>query len=390
MKKESTAGTSSDPLDKTNAYTTPSLSSVRVRDLEVTVSPEVDDEDSKYLTGDFTGDESIVGKLPSSAKFNIKGAPAEWDSSGGVSANIHRLNYDEALESAGLNLIEIGDGVTADADYTYPKQYLFYPSTDASVNTMTLTEVSKDETGTGIATEVVGGIGNLVIGAEGVGKPISLGFEMMGSTASGDDGVWEISSTDMAKLGFDDANVMGTVATKFINTTIELIDVETQTSVLVCSAKLELNTGNTVSPIDCQQSKSGMKNNVITEQKPRFSITPQLKKLSEFEYWKALTMQSKYTIDVKTDYQNANGIFPFRLFVPSAQLLSVPRGDEGGIVNQELTFRPLRNTEKLLPDVKYVDQADGLSKDWDHTGTTLDGKEAEAMWLMIIGEEEVV
>ena len=388
-KKESVAGTSADPLDKANAYASPTLTSVRIRDLEVTVDPEKDNEDSKFLTGDFTGDESIVGKIPSTAKFSIKGAPAEWDSSGGASANTHKLTYSDMLESAGLEQIEIGDGVTVDADYTHPKQYLFYPTTSASANTMTLTEVVKDEDDTGIATEVIGAIGNITIGADGVGKPFNLAFEMMGSTAQGEDGVWSIAPADVRKLDFDDANVMKTVASKFMNTTIEITDLSTNLVSLVCSAKVELQSANTITPIDCQQSKSGVKNNIITEMKPRFVITPQLKKISDFGYWKGLTEQNKYRIDVKVDYDNANGIFPFRIVVPNAQLLSAPRGDEGGLINQELTFRPLRNTDKFVPEITYIEQSGGGSATWSATGTTLEGKETEAMWYLVIGEEEV-
>jgi len=388
-KPESVAGTSADPLDKANAYASPTLTNTRIRSLEITVDPEKDNEDSKYLTGDFTGDESIIGKIPSTAKFNIKGAPAEWNSSGGVSANTHKLNYSDELETAGLEFIAIGDGVTDDADYTYPKQYLFYPAMSASANTMTLTEVVKDENDIGIATEVVGAMSNLTIGAEGVGKPFMLNFEMAGSTAEGEDGIWNIDAVDTLKLDFDDANVMKTVASKFMNTTIEITDLETDVVSLVCSAKVELQSVNTITPIDCQQSKSGVKNSVITEMKPRFVITPQLKTLPEFEYWEGMTQQNKYRVDVKVDYDNANGIFPLRIVVPNAQLLSAPRSADGGLINQELTFRPLRNSAKFVPAVTYIQQSDGQPVAWDHTGTALEGKEVEAMWYFIIGEEEV-
>jgi hypothetical protein len=389
-KMEATAGTSADPLDKAGGYTSPNLTDVRIRDLEVTMNPEKDNEDSKYLTGDYTGDEAIIGKIPSDIKFNIKGAPAEIDSTGGAGSIIHKLNYSGFVKSAGTELVEISDGVTADADYTHRKQYLFFPTTSGAENTQTFTQVSKNSDDIGIATEIIGAVGNLTIGAESAGAPFKLDFEMMGSTAEGEDGVWNIDAVDMAKLKFDDTNVMKTVASKFINCTINVIDNTTASSVQVCSAMISLNTGNTVTRIECQQSKSGYKNALITEMKPRFVVRPQLKTLPESEYWKGITEQHKYSLDVKVDYDDAEGIFPFRIYVPNAQLLSAPRGEDGGIINQELTFRPLRNIEQKLPPLlQYIDQGTGLPVLWDQTGSALEGKEAEAMWYLIIGEEEV-
>jgi hypothetical protein len=389
-KVETTAGTSSDPLDKDGGYTAPSLTDVRIRDLEVNGDPEKDNEDSKYLTGDYTGDEAIIGKIPKDVKFSIKGAPAEIDSTGGAGSIIHKLNYADYIKSAGSDMVEISDGVTGGADYTYRKQYLFFPTTSAAENTQTFTQVSKNESDIGIATEIIGAVGNVTIGAESSGSPFKFDFEMMGSTAEGEDGVWNIDAVDMAKLKFDDANVMKTVASKFINTTIEITDLTTASTVLVCSAMVSLNSANTVTRIECQQSKSGYKNSLITEMKPRLVVRPQLKTLPEFEYWKGLTEQHKYSVDIKVDYDDAEGIFPFRIYVPNAQLLSVPRGEDGGVVNQELTFRPLRNIEQKLPPLlQYIDQGTGLPVLWDATGSALDGKEAEAMWYLIIGEEEV-
>jgi hypothetical protein len=219
-------------LDKAGSYVAPTLTNVRIRNLEVTGEPEKDNEDSKYLTGDYTGDEAIIGKSPKDVKYSIKGAPAEIDSTGGAGSIIHRLNYSDHLRSAGTEMIAISDGVTADADYTYQKQYLFYPTTTSAQNTQTLTQVSKDENDVGIATEIIGAVGNVTIGAESAGSPFKLDFEMMGSTAEGEDGVWNIDAVDMAKLGFDDANIMKTVASQFINTTISITDLTTASTVL--------------------------------------------------------------------------------------------------------------------------------------------------------------
>jgi hypothetical protein len=210
-KPETVAGTNSDPLDKANTYTTPTLTKVRVRELDVTIDPQLDDENSKYLTGDFTGDESIVGKVPGTLSYSMKFAPGQFIlDAEDETANEHSLNYEDFLASSGLNQILITDPLVTPATYTHSQKYLYYPSTAAASNTLTQVVVDKNSDGIGIAQEIVGSINNLTITADGAGAPFTLAFE----AAGGVDDVYEISAVDMAKLKFDGANVMETVASK--------------------------------------------------------------------------------------------------------------------------------------------------------------------------------
>lgn len=87
---EAQTGVSTDPLDRKNNFQNPAKRDVRIRSLSVSTPPELDDENSKYLTGDFTGDESIVGMKPGTVDFNIKFAPGELNNNAinGIAATV--------------------------------------------------------------------------------------------------------------------------------------------------------------------------------------------------------------------------------------------------------------------------------------------------------------
>ena len=382
-KKDSVVGVSSDPLDKANNYATPTLSDVRVRESSVTLTPERDDEDSSYQNGTLAGDESITGKIVGAAKFYIKGESGEFID--GTSAQ-HKINFAKFFETSGCNRIDIKDSVLA-STIKFPISYLFYPSSTAVNNTITLTEVVTDESKNSVATETYGAVGTFKISADGTGKPLKIEFDYAGAGETTPNGIWDISPTNTAKLAFDTANISQIVAEKYVNTSITITDLETLAVSTFCSPSLMFDAGMEKSVVECQNTSGGIRNNYISGMKPRLEITPMLQTLTNFDFWQGMTSQGKYSIDIIVDTTVAN-IPPIRLFVPRAELLNAPMSDTEGRVINTMTFRPLENLEKTLPTLKYYVQSTGLTSNFSYTGSSLIGNELGAMWFLAIGERE--
>lgn len=304
----------------------------RIRELDFKVETQVDDENSKFLSGDLSGDdESIVGKSTGSASFKIKLTAGE--SGGTVGAYTHKLTFSDYLQNAGL--VEKKIDCVAGTQYG---TWLFYPSVANSSKTMTIAVVDKDSTkSTTIWNEIIGAISNVTIGADGVGAPWVASFEATGR-------VDEIRSVATSAVPvFDDANIMRIVADKFLNTTIKITDLETSASVEFCASKISLESGNEIAELECQATAAGILNNTITATNPKITIDPLLKTLEEFNYWTALKNEKFYKIEIDSA--------DIHIYIPRAQLNSSSVADSNGFMRNEMTFRPLRNVDSDKPAV---------------------------------------
>ena len=382
-KLESPAGTSADPLDKANSYASPTLQDVRIRNVSPDVENAKDDENSKYFNGDFTGDEAIAGISSGTLDFGIKFAPGELG--GSVGAYTHKLNYDKYLKHASLSELVLYDTANAAtlADYAYGVQRVYIPTVEASLNTMTHTVVDKDNdpTKNGNATELVGCMADLSIVADTVGAPFTFTFAAQGGADK-----FSVPAANLPSLVFDDSNVMKTVADKYLNTTITVTDLETDASTTFCSKSFNHASGNQISQTDCQDTESGILYFENTAMQPRVNLMPRLIPLSEYDYWQGMTEERFYRIKVESKYKNADGEVVLQLFYPRCQILQSSITDEETKLYNELIFRPIRNIDKEIPVVKYLDNTDGVTEiTWDGTGLT-DAQKAEAMWYMVIGE----
>jgi hypothetical protein len=185
---------------------------------------------------------------------------------------------------------------------------------------------------------------------------------------------------------------MDTIASKYLKTVVKITDIAADASIEVCTNKLELNGGNALSVVECQASASGILYNTITGMEPRLMLNPEMKKLSEFDFFDALTNEKFYRIEITVADKNANGgaaFEPLKIVVPRAQMLSAPVTSDNGFLRNDITFRPLGNKESYVPTVTYRADADGEETEFDFTGSSLDGSENEATWYMIISEERV-
>ena len=344
QKMEATAGT---PVANIEAETV----KVRIRELDFSVSTEKDDENSKYLTGDYAGnDESIIGKKTGTASYSIKFAPAEFDTA--KASNKHTLTYADFLKNAGLQETLVA---VTDADPLGGK-YVYYPSSSNSEKTATVARLVQGKNDAGVTKynveTLAGAMSNISIGVDGVGKPFKFSFETMGR-------VVDVKTVD-AIGGLNEADIMRTVADKFLNTVVKIKDLSNNVETNFCVNTLNFASGNEIVEVECQDNTSGVKNYIITGMNPTIELDPLLKTLADFDYWGALTNEKFYSITVESEY--------LKLFIPRAQILNSAVGDANGFLRNTLSMRALRNIDKV-----------------DYLGATGTGV-AEAMWYLVIDE----
>ena len=165
-------------------------------------------------------------------------------------------------------------------------------------------------------------------------------------------------------------------------------------SMTVCVNKFELQTGNQLADVDCQEDNSGLRYMTITDMQPRVTFNPLLAKLSDFDFFKALTKGKKYrlTLTVTDKDRSDNDFNPLKIVVPVAQLLDSPVTDDNGFLRNEFTWRPLGNKWNYFPTIIYKDNS-GTDQTYQSPylyNTTTSAYEAlEAMYYIIIEEENV-
>ena len=328
---EATPGTGITPIE---SYAT----SERVRELDFSMEVSKDDEASKYLTGDYAGnDESIIGMKTGTASYSIKVAPGEIRPTSTSGVYSHVLTYKDYLANAGLEVTPIG---TASSDAT-PGTYHFYPSATKASATATVARISKDSEFDAPASgymieKLVGAMSNLTISVDGVGKPFTMAFETQGAV----DSVYNVPVIS----GFNEAGINRTVADNFISTTVQITELGPNGTLVgtpyqFCVNKVTFETGNELSPIECQSSSSGIRNYIITAMNPTIEIDPLLQTLAQFNYWAGFTNEKFYKIEIISAFVS--------IMVPRAQILNSAIADSNGFLRNTLSMRALRNIDKM-------------------------------------------
>ena len=306
---------------------------VRVRELEMSLETEKDDESSRYLTGDFAGnDESIIGKKMGTASYGIKLAPGEYIPDPSGLAVGHQLSYKNYFGNAGLNVIEVDTEVTTNASGLYA----FYPSADKASQTATVARIMRDsDTNKSMVETLAGAMSNFSINVDGTGSPFLANFETMGRVES----VEDVDTSTVA--GFDEANVMRTVADNFLNTEVKITDLSDDSETTFCLSSLTMESGNELNMRDCQDNEAGIRNYLITLQDPTVEIDPLLRTLADFDYWSGLTSEKRYRVEITSEF--------ITLVMPNAQILNSAIADANGYKRNTLTFRALRNIDEYVP-----------------------------------------
>jgi len=319
---------------------------VRVRSVELSdLQVEFDDESSKYLTGDHTGDESIAGVARGTIDFSIKMAVGEMVFADALDTTpTPKLPYDKYLESAGFTV-----EVTPADDYAVADGYwelLPEKEADELTSSIALYDIETGATGEGIEYKLAGCVGTFKLGVESTGKPFMGNFSMMGKVSA-------VQKVLHAALpSFNDDDCLSTLADPMLNTVVRITETNQDGSDKVgatpynmCLASFEVDSGLTIAEIMCQSDAYGIKNKVITKRSPRISCAPQLASLTDWDFWTAMTKMKVYKLEVIAYRDAAKTIPVLSVEAPRCQLLQSNGGDDNGFRKQDVIFKPMRNLQ---------------------------------------------
>jgi len=298
---------------------------VRMRVLELSsLTVEMDDEASKFATGDHTMDEAIPGIKKAEISFNVKLAPGELDTSTSASS----LPYGKLLETAGFVKTYAGDLLTSG-------KYTFTPGRagDSTTASVAIIDVESGSSPKGIQYKIAGAMSSFSLGCEGTGKPWVANFKYQGKV----DSVSELSAIPV----YSDDDGLQTIGDKFLDTTVRITGVDAQTGlptgtpIEFCTNSFALEAGTEMADIECQADASGILHSTIVARKPSIKLNPRLLKLSDWNFWSEINNVSLYKVEILGTH--------IEVVAPRCQIMSNTISDSNGYFRNDLMFRPLRN-----------------------------------------------
>jgi len=296
---------------------------VRIIDPIVTPTIEADDEAGKYATGDHGEDVSIMGAQSATIDFSVKVSR--------VGNTITEPSWWKFAEACGCEITPYENTGLA----LQPKK-----SKDISTLTIRVYDIPRGASGTPAACYTFAGcMGNMIIGAEGVGKPWIAQFSFTGKLV-------RVAEAEGAIPELSINNADSTVE-KLLNYDLSFGVGNNKSSQKISSFSLDV--GNEISPLIDQSDETGYAYYAITKRSPRLSCNPLIDGSFENIYnnWKG---QATFPVKLKpaaSDGGNAGG---YTLFLPRAQLLTAAIASREGLVNWDLNLKALRNNESVIED----------------------------------------
>jgi len=313
----------------------------RVWDPVVTPTVEVDDEASKYATGDHGECESIMGAQSAAIDFSVKMNSAPQNS-------LSRPAWFKFARACGCKVTEYQEDSAAVG-------YALQPKKTRDVSTMTIYVFDIPRSGGKAACYVFAGcMGNMTIGAEGVGKPWTANFSFTGKLKN----IEEVEQSAIPALDLKDT----AIAEKLLNYSLAFAPDGGNPQKI---STFLLDTGNEISPLIDQADPTGYAYYSITKRSPRFSCNPLMNGSFEalFSAWKGGGTFPVALEPVQPENPAPEDSAGFKLFIPNAQQLTAAVASREGLVNWDLNLKALRN--------------DGAEEKEDQ----------EVTWELVIGEK---
>lgn len=278
---------------------------VAIRNPEVTVAIPPDDENSKFATGDHGEDSAIMGTQSGTINFTIrlcKGASAATEP-----------KWSKFIKACGLKEKAY---TTTGIGYQPVKEY------DDKTITIAVYDIQQGgATPSALCYKFGGCMGNLQIGAAGIGAPWLGTFSFTGKLVS----VTDVAYASIPVLTSPDTNL----AEKMLSNTLTL------GAVAQCATSFSLDLGNAINPKYCQSQATGILYYSISERRPRFSFNPLSKLVATEDIIGFVNgSTSKTTTLTSTNME---------LLIPVAQLMAPGIANREGYVNWEHTLRCLRD-----------------------------------------------
>lgn len=282
---------------------------VRLINPALTYNTEVDDEAAKYARGDHAEMESVYGARSGQITFDIRLAwgsdettePASW----------------KILNSCGLKSVSYETSGVA-----------LQPLKAGDEDTMTIGfyQIDRGATPTAIRTILAGCAGNAVITCEGIGKPWIAKCTMTGKLV----GTSTIANVDIPYP----TDMSQNHPEKFINNTI-FVD-----SKAVKVSQFSLDPGCEVQPVIDQSDPTGYSHFAIVNRKPRLSINPLLRGLTDDDPIGDIVSgcTGLYAIDRVVIRSNR-----YRVCIPRAQMLPPSVASREGLEGWDKTYKCLNN-----------------------------------------------
>lgn len=277
---------------------------VRIMNPEVTPTVEIDDESSKFATGDHGEDEAITGAQSGKIGFSIKLNP-------GVDGTT-APNWVKFAQACGMEKRVWGStGISLE-----PQK-----SADASTMTMWVMDIDRGGAPSALVYKFAGCSGTWELGCEGIGKPLVGKFSF--------DGKLEDIS-DMTNAGILDLTSPDAILpNKLLSTTMKINNVTQKISTF------KMTAGNKVDPLIDQGEATGYETYGITSRKPRFSCNPLTELAATDDVYDRWLDGTTGAIAVDLGEISLN--------IPRAQLLTATLANREGLVGWEQNYKCLRN-----------------------------------------------
>jgi len=310
---------------------------VRARDIKLSsLQVDFDNESSKFATGDHTKDNAVSGIARGSVGFDVRNSVG-YASHTGATLDTQHLEYSKYLVGCGLNMTTIApsDEVTDDG------KFVFKPAVSADCNTVSVELVDR-KGDYAIGYKFAGAMSNLVIKADGAGKPITSTFDFKGKVSS----LEKYENAGVVPEYTDDnrnVDAEKQLSTTFLSTVIRFTPLGKGgvegTPVEFDVDTFNFDAGSTVVESTSQADPFGIKTNVITGREPMFTIDPDLKSLDDFDFWSTITTSVEQKIEL---VRSVGTVESFKLEIPRSQIMSPEINGKDGFVNNKLTCRALR------------------------------------------------
>ena len=285
---------------------------VRVRNPEVSLAIEVDDEASKYANGYHTEDEVVMGTQQGQITFDIRMTCA-----GTVTSEPKWWKFAKGCGLKSRTWTTNGIGLNPRKEY------------DESTMTIWVYDIQRGASPSAVCYKFAGCMGNMTIGAEGVGKPWIANFTFTGKVYDVD---MNVSNADILELFNPDT----TCSDKMLKDTIMVGDTTEN-----CSSFM-LDLGNDIQGQVNQADDSGFDYFAITARRPRLTLNPLMKNTRDV--WGDLTSGltgCPGTYELFIGDTGLNNKYTLR--IPKAQIISGTPADQNGFVSWDQNWKLLTN-----------------------------------------------
>lgn len=284
---------------------------VRIRNPEITPIIEWADDASKFANGNHGEDEDISGAQSATITFQVR--LGIGDTVGAAP------NYGKYLNACGIQ------------DFAYSAGRGWRPMKAYDTKTITLW-VYDIETGgatpAALCYKFAGCMGNVVIGQDGVGKPMIATFTFTGKCID----IVDVEYASIPEgMDFDTAH-----AEKNLN------QVLTFGAIVQKVSSWSLDAGNEVSPLINQGDITGYDYYQITNRKPRLSANPLAKAVSTDDPWGQMVSGLTGTQAVFVTGMGLTG-GNIGLKIPKAQRVQSNPANREGIISWDTNWRLLAN-----------------------------------------------